>query len=213
MTDGGEALLEVLKSHGVEYIFSSPGSEWPPVWESLTRRYNQGDRTIKYINCRHETTAVAMALGYARASGRLPAVLLHANAGVLNGVLAIHAAYHSETPMIICTGDISLYGEDIDGKYNSLNNPPMQGTGLSDIGGNHSLVRSYVKWSNAVTSMDTLVGSLYRGCAIAQAAPQGPVVLSIPWEFLVLPHPEVSLRPVAPMSLPSGSHGDPEAVA
>ncbi|MFC2072241.1 thiamine pyrophosphate-binding protein [Chloroflexota bacterium] len=88
MFDGGEVLLKVLKSHGVEYIFSSPGSEWPPVWESLTRRYNQGDRTIKYINCRHETTAVAMALGYARVSRRLPAVLLH-------------AAYRTQTPMII----------------------------------------------------------------------------------------------------------------
>ena len=30
--DGGEVLVEVLNNHGVEYIFASPGSEWPPLW-------------------------------------------------------------------------------------------------------------------------------------------------------------------------------------
>src|SRR5215210_3998692 len=31
----GEALLEVLRAYGVEYVFSSPGSEWPAVWDAL----------------------------------------------------------------------------------------------------------------------------------------------------------------------------------
>ena len=31
----GEGLLEVLRAYGVEYVFSSPGSEWPAVWDVL----------------------------------------------------------------------------------------------------------------------------------------------------------------------------------
>ena len=36
--DGGEIFIEVLNSHGVEYIIGSPGSEWPPMWGALSRQ-------------------------------------------------------------------------------------------------------------------------------------------------------------------------------
>ena len=58
---GGKALFESFKRAGVDYIFSSPGSEWPPVWEALADAQELGDATVRYINCRHEATAVAMA--------------------------------------------------------------------------------------------------------------------------------------------------------
>ena len=35
---GAEAIVEVLRNYNVEYIFSSPGSEWPPVWEHLAKQ-------------------------------------------------------------------------------------------------------------------------------------------------------------------------------
>ena len=36
--DGGEAVLEAIRNLGVDYIISSPGSEWAPVWEALVRQ-------------------------------------------------------------------------------------------------------------------------------------------------------------------------------
>ena len=36
--DGGEAILEAFRKLGIDYIISSPGSEWPPVWEALARQ-------------------------------------------------------------------------------------------------------------------------------------------------------------------------------
>jgi len=191
---GGDILLEAFRAHGVEYIFCSPGSEWLSVWESLAKRYNQGEKSLKYINCRHESLAVSMALGYAKVTGRLPAVLLHANVGPLNGALAIRAAYHARAPMIICTGTTSGYGEDEDDKGAGW----IWTSFLSDIGGNDALVSAYVKWSNTVTSKETLLGSVYRGCEIAQAPPRGPVFLSIPWEFLLKSQPEVRIPPSSP---------------
>ncbi len=191
---GGDVLLDVFKSHGVEYIFCSPGTEWLPVWEGLAKRYSQGEKSLKYINCRHEIMAVAMAMGYTKATGRLPAVLLHASVGTLNGALAIRAAYRAQTPMIICAGDTSGYGTDEDDK----------GAGwiwlglLSDIGGNDTLVRPYVKWAGTVTAKETLLGSVYRGCGLAQAPLPGPVFLTIPREFLLKSLPEVRIPPSSP---------------
>ena len=36
--DGGDAVLEALRKLDVDYIISSPGSEWPSVWEALARQ-------------------------------------------------------------------------------------------------------------------------------------------------------------------------------
>ncbi len=207
---GGDILLESFQSQGVEYIFCSPGSEWVPVWEGLARRYGQSEKSPKYINCRHESLAVSMAMGYTQATGRLPAVLLHASVGPLHGAMAIRAAHRAKAPMIICTGDTSTYSEDEDG-----NPPGFQWLNfLSDIGGPNALVRPYVKWCNAVTSTETLLDSVYRGCQIAQTAPQGPVFLTVPWELMLKSVPEVRIPIPSPVAvLPEPRTRDLEEVA
>ena len=83
--DGGDAILEALRNLDVDYIISSPGSEWPSVWEALARQKVNEQPGPAYINCWHETLAVAMASGYTRMTGRMQAVLLHAGVGVLQG--------------------------------------------------------------------------------------------------------------------------------
>ncbi len=71
---GAEALLRVLRVTGVECIFASPGSDWAPLWEALARPHG-ADEFPAYVSSRHEETAVAMASGYAKATGKLPAVV------------------------------------------------------------------------------------------------------------------------------------------
>jgi acetolactate synthase-1/2/3 large subunit len=201
---GGEILLDVFKMHGIEYIFSSPGSEWFPVWEALAKRYSKGDRTLNYINCRHEVLAISMAFAYTKVTGRLPAVLLHAGVGTLNCAMAIRIAYRLKTPMIICAGDTSGFGED---KYDRGDSWKWVGA-LAEMGGTDALVRSYVKWSNAVSSVETLAESVSRGCHLAQTVPKGPVFLCIPWEFLFIEQPEWKIRPISttlPLTIPEPS--------
>ena len=62
---GGETLLRVLASMGIDRIFSSPGSEWSPVWESLAKAKAQSEGVQLYLCSRHEEIAVGMASGYA----------------------------------------------------------------------------------------------------------------------------------------------------
>lgn len=42
--DGGEAVLQAARDLGVDYIFSSAGSEWAPVWEALSRQKRHAAR-------------------------------------------------------------------------------------------------------------------------------------------------------------------------
>jgi acetolactate synthase-1/2/3 large subunit len=72
--DGGEAILEAFRSLGLDYIISSPGSEWSPVWEALARQKVNQKSGPSYIDCWHETLAVDMAMGYTQMTGRMQAV-------------------------------------------------------------------------------------------------------------------------------------------
>jgi thiamine pyrophosphate-dependent acetolactate synthase large subunit-like protein len=90
--DGGEAILEAFRNLGVDYIISSPGSEWSSVWEALARQKTGNRAGPTYFDVWHETIAVDMAIGYTQITGRMQAVLLHAGAGLLQGAMAIQAA-------------------------------------------------------------------------------------------------------------------------
>ena len=48
--DGGEAILEAIRSLKVDYIISSPGSEWSPVWEALARQAVERERMARPIS-------------------------------------------------------------------------------------------------------------------------------------------------------------------
>src|SRR5215831_7010792 len=82
--DGGEVFNDILNRHGVQYIIGSPGSEWPPMWEGVSRRRAAAEQAPTYVNCRHEVLAVGVAAGYHRATGKLPVVMLHTTSGGLN---------------------------------------------------------------------------------------------------------------------------------
>lgn len=183
---GGKALVKIFERAGVDYIFSSPGTEWPPVWEALAEAEERGDSRPRYINCRHEALAVAMASGYTKVTGRPQAVLLHATAGPLNAAMYLRAAYQERVPMVVCCGETAAFGEE-----SRLPDPGNQWIhDLTDIGGPAELLRRCVKWSERVTSSTILVSSVGRAMQIALEPPAGPVLLGVPFECLL---DEVSL--------------------
>ena len=76
--DGGEAILQALRALDIDYVMTSPGSEWGSLWEAFARQDASGTPGPKFLSCGHETLAVDLAIGYTRHTGRMQAVVLHA---------------------------------------------------------------------------------------------------------------------------------------
>ena len=115
--DGGEAILEAFRKLKIDYIMSSPGSEWSPVWEALVRQKLGNRPGPAYIDVWHETLAVNMATGYTLMTGRPQAVLVHAGVGLLQGSMGIHGALQAEVPMIVMSGESQTLGENPDARH------------------------------------------------------------------------------------------------
>jgi acetolactate synthase-1/2/3 large subunit len=178
--DGGEALLEAFRSLGIDFIISSPGSEWAPVWEALARQTVNSAAGPRYIDVWHETLAVDIAIGYTLYTGRMQAVLLHAGAGLLQGTCGIHGAQLAEVPLLVCSAEAVTYGERPGADPGS-----QWYRNLSIVGGPHGLVNHIVKWANQVGSVEILYEIAKRAGELAQRAPRGPVYLNVPVEVLL----------------------------
>jgi len=207
--DGGEGILEALRNLDVDYVMSSPGSEWGPLWEALTRQQVEGRDGPGYIHCWHEMLAVDMALGYTAVTGRMQAVILHAGAGLLQGSLGIHAARLSGTPMVLMSGEALSYGEDAEF------DPGRQWfTSLGIVGGPQRLVEPVVKWASQATSPATLYEQVMRAGEMAQRRPAGPTYLNVPVEVMLedwTPPAKRRKAPRAPVQRPADA--DIERVA
>ena len=199
--DCGEGILEAFRNLGIDYIISSPGSEWAPVWEALARQKINETPGPQYINCWHETLAVNMASGYTRVTGRMQAVLLHAGVGLLQGSMGVHGAMIGEVPMLVCSGEATSYGE----------NPELDPQGqwyrsLSVVGGPDRFADAFTKWSGRATSPYTVYEQMVRAGELAQRVPQGPTFMNIPIETMVhewTPPGKLRAVPTAPKIRPS----------
>ena len=199
--DGGEAILEAFRKLKIDYIMSSPGSEWSPVWEALARQKLDRKPGPTFVESWHETLAVNMATGYTLITGRPQAVLLHAAVGMLQGSVGVHGALQNEVPMVVMSGESQSLGEDPD-----LDIEQQWYGGLS-VGGIERFVEPVAKWARAVTSPHTLHESVIRAGEMAQRVPKGPIYLNVALEHMlhdwtppaaareVPPAPTVQARP------------------
>ena len=195
--DGGDAILQGFRSLGIDYIMSSPGSEWGSVWEALARQTVTKTAGPTYLSCWHETLAVDMAIGYTMATGKMQAVMLHAGVGLLQGSVGINAAHIQNIPMIIMSGEALTYGEQ------AGFDPGLQWTqNLNVVGGPHRLVEPYVKWSSQAPSIETLYECVVRGGQMAQRTPMGPVYLNVPIETMLKEWTPLGALGAAPAYVP-----------
>ena len=178
--DGGEAVLQACTDLGADYIFSSAGSEWAPVWEALARREAAGEAAPRYLDLAHETIAVGMATGYAAVTGRVQAVLLHAGAGLLQGANAVQGALLTGVPVVVCSGESTGYGDG------AGRDPGSQWyRNLSIVGGPQAFAAPFTKSASAAADAGVLYGMVKRAGELAAQPPAGPVYVNTPVEVLL----------------------------
>ena len=104
--NGGFALIDSIKRHGVEHIFGYPGGAILPIYDELYKAESAGG--IQHILVRHEQGAAHAADGYARATGKVGVCFATSGPGATNLVTGIATAYMDSIPMVIVTGQVPL---------------------------------------------------------------------------------------------------------
>lgn len=92
---GARLLVDSLLSEGVTTLFGIPGVDTLSVYNALLDRPE-----LTAINVRHEQSAVFMADGYYRSSGRVGLALTSGGPGVLNTVAAMATAHNDSSAVL-----------------------------------------------------------------------------------------------------------------
>jgi benzoylformate decarboxylase len=180
---GKHALAELFRQEGVEYIFGNPGTTELPLMDVLAQRDD-----IRYILSLHEGVALAMAAGYAEASGKLGVTNFHVAPGLGNALGLIYTAYMSRTPLLVTAGQ-----QD---RRMQLEEPLLWGDLVQ-------MARPYTKWSYEVPDPAELPRAVRRAIKMAMTPPAGPVFLSLPMDVLEASS-DVDLSPSARPDLRPG---------
>ncbi|MCE9526222.1 MAG: thiamine pyrophosphate-binding protein [Planctomycetales bacterium] len=157
---GIQAFLDLLADFGVKQIFGNPGTTELPLNDALVT-----DRRIKYIMGLQEVPVMAMADGFAMASGSLGVVNLHISCGLGNAMGMLYNAYREGTPLLVTAGQ-----QDRRLKFEE---PILYG----DMVG---VTKPWTKWSAEVDRVEDLPAAVRRAVQVALTPPTGPVFLSIP---------------------------------
>jgi hypothetical protein len=80
-----------LRALEIPYIALTPGASFRGLHDSLVNHL--GNTKPEMLLCIHEESAVALAHGYARVTGKPLAVALHANVGLMHATMAIFNAW------------------------------------------------------------------------------------------------------------------------
>jgi benzoylformate decarboxylase len=164
LTTPVEAMLAILRDEGVDRVFGNPGTTELPFTDALAEAPD-----IDFVLGVHEGSVMAMADGYARATGRPAFVSLHVAAGLANGLVGFLNATRSRTPLVITAGQ-----QD---RRHMVQDPMLSG----DLVG---IAKPVAKHVFDVQHGHDLPIMLRRAFAIAAAPPAGPVFLSIPMDLL-----------------------------
>jgi benzoylformate decarboxylase len=159
-------VFDVLKELGIHFIFGVPGTNEIPIIDGTSYPENE----VRYIECLHENIAMGAAMGSARMTGKPGVVVVHVTPGIAHGIGNLFNASRSQVPLVIlcCQQQNELVTQE-----------PLLASNLVE------LAKQYTKWAHEIRTPEEIPLVLQRAFKEAMAPPNGPVFLSIPWEFMM----------------------------
>lgn len=195
-----DIIVDLVQRYEFEYVALNPGASFRGLHDSLI---NYGKNDPPMLLCQHEEIAVQIAHGYAKASGRPMAVILHNLVGLLHACMAIYYAYIDRAPIFI----MGATGPMDEGKRR----PHIDWTHTALVQGN--AVRDYVKWDYQPTSIEGVPESFARAYSIMTTEPRGPVYMCYDAALQEAPlAEEVALPPAEAVATPALMMPDPHAI-
>jgi acetolactate synthase I/II/III large subunit len=153
------AICEALDSEGVEYVFGLPGN---PLY-----LYNDlyDFPSVKPVLTRMETSAVFMAMAYARVSGRAGVLHSSPGPGMANLVPGLLEAYYACSPIVCLVSAASRQHEGMGGFQDT---PSLE------------LARPVSKWATRLDLPERTTWTMERAFALAQNGKPGPIFVEVP---------------------------------
>ena len=155
---GSEILWATLEGEGVRELFGYPGGAILPAYDAL-RKF-----PIRHILVRHEQSAVHMADGYARASGRVGVAIATSGPGATNMVTGIATAMLDSIPVVCITGQV---GSKV------LGTDAFQEVDITGV------TLPLTKHNYVVTRAEDLAAVLRDAFRVARSGRPGPVLVDI----------------------------------
>jgi acetolactate synthase-1/2/3 large subunit len=198
---GSDVIVDLLHRYELPYAAMNPGASYRGLHDSIV---NYGGNKPYMMLCQHEETAVQIAHGYAKASGKPMAAILHDLVGLLHANLAIYYAYIDRAPIFIvgATGPMD----------ETKRRPRIDWTHTAQVQG--EAVRAYTKWDYQPTTIDGAPEAFARAYGVMMSEPQGPIYMCYDaWlQEQPLDH-DVPLPPANAMPVPAQFTADPSALA
>lgn len=157
---GGELTVEFLREWKHSYVFGLGGSEEVGFLDALVE---QDD--LNYVLALHEGSALSMADGYARATGRPAFVNLHSVAGASYALGPMVNAFRDRTPLIVTVGRQSTRLRGADAFLEAVNL--------------HMLPRDYTRWTWDVLTAKSIPETLRRANLLSRIPPGGPTFVTV----------------------------------
>jgi thiamine pyrophosphate-dependent acetolactate synthase large subunit-like protein len=164
---GSDVAADALRATEIPYIALNPGASYRGLHDSLVNYL--GNERPQMLLCLHEESAVAIAHGYAKVTGKAMAAAVHSNVGLMHATMAIFNAWCDRMPMVIlgATGPVDAVKRRpwIDWIHTARD----QG----------ALVRGYTKWDDQPASPAAAREAILRANWIANTAPRGPTYVNL----------------------------------
>ena len=195
-----DVIVDLLHAYDLPYAALNPGASYRGLHDSIV---NYGANRPALMLCQHEETAVQIAHGFAKASGKPMLAILHNLVGLLHANMAIYYAYADRVPVFVvgATGpmDESKRRPRIDWIHTAL----VQG----------EAVRAYTKWDYQPAVIDGVPEAFARAYSVMMTEPRGPIYMCYDaWlQEQPLEH-EVPLPPPGAAKLPSAIAPDRAAL-
>jgi thiamine pyrophosphate-dependent acetolactate synthase large subunit-like protein len=163
---GSDFMVDVIKTLDIKYCPSNCASSFRAIHESMI---NYGSNKMpEFLTCTHEESAVGMAHGYFKITGKPLMTLCHGTVGLQHATMAIYNAWCDRVPVIV------VGGNDLDAAHRPPGVPTFHSA--QDI---NAIVRDYTKWDDTPVGLQHYAQSFVRAYKIAMTPPYGPVAISL----------------------------------
>jgi acetolactate synthase-1/2/3 large subunit len=192
-----DVIVDLLQHYDFEFIAINPGASFRGLHDSLV---NYGGDNPKMLVCQHEETAVQIAHGYTRATGRPMACILHDLVGLLHGQMAVYYAFTDRAPVMVLGATGPMDESKRRPRSDRHHTAQSQGDAL----------RNFTKYDYQPHNITGVPDSFMRAYSTIVTEPQGPVYLC--YDALLQETPltqEIAMPPKGAQRAPAPMAADP----